>query len=69
MGKNGHMIAAFIFGLLSLFFLWLTVIAASFGLWGAPIGCVTFMAACVLYSMARDAADFAFGREKGGSMS
>jgi hypothetical protein len=67
MGKNGHMIAAFIFGLLSLFFLWLTVVAASFGLWGVPIGCVTFMAACVLYCMARNAADFALGRQREGS--
>jgi hypothetical protein len=66
MGKNGHMIAAFIFGLLSLLCLWGTLIAASFGLWGVPIGCVTFMGACVLYCMARNAADFAFGRQKDG---
>lgn len=63
MNKRQNMIAAIIFGLLSLLFLWVTFVAAHFGLWGVPIGCVTFMAACVLGIMARDALDFALGRK------
>lgn len=63
MSKGQNMIASAIFGALCLFFLWVTVISSSFGLWGVPIGCVSFMAACVLGIMARDALDFALGRK------